>query len=175
MKRVMLAFVLVLPLGCKEQGKVAQSADPAFDQEWATLEKGGAEPLFIEGELHGAGLMGEVRRAVDPSSEGAVARAPAFNGPLPDAEVVKVIRQNLAAVKGCYQVEERAGNIGSGKAIVSLDIDGSSGAVTAVKIDAPAFQASKLPACINARAKAWTFPKFTATKHFSYPFVFVGG
>jgi hypothetical protein len=174
MKRAFLALVLVMPLGCKEQQKAA-AADPAFDQEWASLEQGGAEPLFIEGELHGAGLMGEVRRAVSPSSEGPVGRTPAFNGPLPDAEVVKVIRQNLPAVKSCYQVEERAGTIGSGKAIVSLDIDGASGAVTSVRIDAPAFQASRLPACVSARAKAWTFPKFTATKHFSYPFVFVGG
>ncbi len=174
MKRAVLALVLVVPLGCKQQSKVAAS-DPAFDEQWASLEKGGAEPLFIEGELHGAGLMGEVRRAVEPSSEGLVAHTPAFKGPLPDAEVVKVIRQNLPAVKGCYQMEERAGAIGSGKAIVTIDIDGSSGAVTNVRIDAPAFQASRLPACVSARARAWTFPKSTATKHFSYPFVFVGG
>ena len=42
--------------------------------------------------------------------------------------------------------------------------------------EAPAFAASNLPACLSARAKAWTFPKFTqGPKKFSYPFVFVGG
>lgn len=173
MKRALLALVLLVP-ACKTEQKTA-AGDPAFDQEWASLEKGGAEPLFIEGELHGAGLMGEVRRAVDPSSEGKALAPPAFNGPLPDGEVVKVIRANLPAVKGCYQIEERAGTIGSGKAIMTLEIDGASGTVSNVKIDAPAFSASHLPACVTGRAKSWTFPKFTATKKFSYPFVFVGG
>jgi hypothetical protein len=43
-------------------------------------------------------------------------------------------------------------------------------------VDAPAFSASHLPACVSARAKQWTFPKFTeGPKKFSYPFVFVGG
>lgn len=173
MKRALLVLVLLVP-ACKDRQKTA-AGDPAFDREWASLEKGGAEPLFIEGELHGAGLMGEVRRAVDPSSEGRALPSAEFKGPLPDGEVVKVIRQNLTAVKGCYQIEERAGTVGSGKAIMTLEIDGASGAVTDVKIDAPAFQASKLPACVSGRAKTWTFPKFTATKKFSYPFVFVGG
>jgi hypothetical protein len=174
MKRAPLGLLLLFPAACKDQQKTAGN-DPAFDQKWATLEKGGAEPLFIEGELHGAGLMGEVRRAVDPSSEGRAVAGTDFNGPLPDGEVVKVIRQNLAAVKGCYQIEERSGTVGSGKAIMTLEIDGASGAVTDVKIEAPAFSGSKLPACVSGRARTWTFPKFTATKRFSYPFVFVGG
>jgi hypothetical protein len=87
-----------------------------------------------------------------------------------------VIRANLPAVKGCYAVEERNGTVGSGKAIVSIEIDGGSGAVTNVSVDAPAFAASGLPGCVGNRAKGWTFPKFTqGPKKFSYPFVFVGG
>ncbi|MGZ3441512.1 MAG: AgmX/PglI C-terminal domain-containing protein, partial [Polyangia bacterium] len=67
------------------------------------------------------------------------------------------------------------GTVGSGKAIVSLEID-PAGTVQTVSVDAPAFADSKLPACITARAKGWTFPKFTqGPKKFSYPFVFVGG
>ena len=35
---------------------------------------------------------------------------------------------------------------------------------------------SRSSTCISARAKGWTFPKFTqGPKKFSYPFVFVGG
>ena len=115
-----------------------------------------------------------MRRAVDPPRERARA-ADIVSGPLPDAEVVSVIRHNLAAVKGCYEVEERAGTVGSGKAIVSLEID-PAGTVQPCHVEAPAFADSKLPACISARARGWTFPKFTAgPKKFSYPFVFVGG
>jgi hypothetical protein len=173
MKRLVLGLVLVVPLGCQKDATKSPAADPKFDEAWSQLAKQGAEPVFIEGDLHGAGLMGEVRRAVDPTSEGApVAKV---DGPLPDNEVVKVIRQNLPGVKGCYQIEERAGTVASGKAIVNLEIN-TSGAVESVKVDAPAFGASKLPACVTGRAKSWTFPAFTrGPKQFSYPFVFVGG
>jgi hypothetical protein len=120
--------------------------------------------------------MGEVRRAVDPPPDSVLAgRHDPLKGPLPDDQVVRVIRQNLAAVKGCYAVEERSGTVGSGKAIVSLEIS-PSGEVAEVKVDAPAFRESRLPACVSGRAKGWTFPRFTeGPKRFSYPFVFVGG
>lgn len=172
MKRIVLGLGLLLPFGC-DKGKPPR--DPAFDQKWSHLEKQGAEPLFIEGELHGAGLMGEVRRAVDPlGGPGPLGKEP-LPGQLPDGEVLKVIRSNLGAVKNCYQVEERAGTVGSGKAIVTLEI-AADGQVAAVQVDAPAFSMSKLPQCVSARAKHWVFPKFTAKepKRFSYPFVFVG-
>lgn len=173
--KYLIALALVMPLGCQKDKTVA-AGDPKFDQRWTELAKEGAEPLFIEGDLHGAGLMGEVRRAVEPNPEGKMmAPGAALPGPLPDGEVVRVIRQNLPGVKGCYQVEERAGTVGSGKAIVSIDID-PAGTVSNVSVDAPAFSASHLPACVTTRAKAWTFPKFSqGPKHFSYPFVFVGG
>jgi len=179
MKRMVLGLLLVVPLGCNKAGDgkaPAAKADPGFDKQWSELEHGGAEPVFIEGELHGAGLMGEVRRAVDPIGNGQspIAKDP-LQGPLPDLEVVKVIKANLAAVKGCYQIEERAGTVSSGKAIVTLQID-PAGSVSDVKVDAPSFAESKLPQCVGVRAKGWTFPKFTqGPKRFSYPFVFVGG
>jgi hypothetical protein len=179
MKRLALALFLLVPVGCKKdeptQAKTA-AADPAFDQQWSSLTKqGGAEPVYIEGELHGNGLMGEVRRAVDPIGNGSPLAAEALKGELPDSEAVKVIKANLPAVKACYAVEERNGTVGSGKAIVSLEID-NSGSVKEVKVDAPAFSASGLPGCVGNRARAWTFPKFTqGPKKFSYPFVFVGG
>jgi hypothetical protein len=174
MKRWVLGLVVLMPLACAKDKAAAR--DPEFDRTWADLEKNGAEPLFIEGELHGAGLMGEVRRAVEPASDGSPIAKQPLAGPLPDTEVVKVIRANLAAVKGCYQIEEKAGTVSSGKAIVTLEIGGD-GAVSNVRVDAPAFRASKLPQCVTGRAKSWTFPKFTSKepKRFSYPFVFVGG
>ena len=175
MKRIVLSLCVLSVAGCKKEEARAPAASAAFDRAWSDLEKKGAEPAYIEGELHGAGLMGEVRRAVDPiGAERSPLAGGALEGLLPDQEVVKVIKANLPAVKSCYQVEERNG-IGSGKAIVSLEIDGS-GSVTDVKVDAPAFQGSGLPVCVGNRARNWSFPKFSqGPKRFSYPFVFVGG
>jgi hypothetical protein len=176
MKRSWLAFVLVLPLGCAigcNRG-APKAGDPDFDRKWSDLEKA-TEPAFIEGETHGAGLVGEVRRAVDSTADLNTLSKDPLPGALPDPEVVKVIRANLAAVKGCYAVEERNGAVGSGKAIVTLEID-KGGSVANVKVDAPAFAASQLPECVSGRARAWTFPKVSqGPKRFSYPFVFVGG
>lgn len=169
MKRALFACI-VLVVGC-QKGAQQQQADPQFDAKWQQATSA-AEPAYIESQ-RGGGLLGEVRRAVDPPRS--VAGGDVVQGALPDSEVASVIKRNLPGVKGCYEVEERAGTVGSGKAIVSLEID-PAGTVQTVSVDAPAFRESKLPACIQARAKGWTFPKFTqGPKKFSYPFVFVGG
>jgi hypothetical protein len=168
-----LAFALALGLsaGCHK----APTASPAFERQWSQLEQSGAEPLFVESELHGAGLMGELRRAVEPVRGGAHHAPGILQGPLPDGEVVKVIRENLGAVKGCYALAEREGLTSSGKAIVNLEI-AASGEVTQVTVDAPAFGGSHLPSCVSGQARGWTFPRFSqGPKRFSYPFVFVGG
>ena len=171
MKRAFFACI-VLVVGChKEAAPTAVKPDPAFDAKWQQATSA-AEPAYIESQ-RGGGLLGEVRRAVDPPRTGAGDAV--VKGTLPDPEVVSVIKRNLPAVKGCYEIEERAGTVGSGKAIVSIEID-PAGTVQNVSVEAPAFAASKLPSCIQARAKGWTFPKFTeGPKKFSYPFVFVGG
>jgi len=163
--------------GCKSEEPKAKApaGDPAFEKQWAALANGGSEPLVIESSVHGAGLMGELRRATDPGPGPMLQAEESLKGELPDDQVVRVIRSNLAGVKGCYQVAERAAAIGSGKAIMSVEI-APSGAVSSVRVDAPAFSSSPLPACMTDRAKAWTFPKFTqGPKRYSYPFVFVGG
>jgi hypothetical protein len=168
MKRLLLGLALV-SVGCQRK------ADDQFDQQWAQLVKAGAEPAFIESDLHGAGLLGEVRRAVEPRpSDHQIAVPSIFPGALPDGEVVRVIRQNFGAIKGCYALAEREGP-SSGKAIVSIDID-AAGSVSGVAVDAPAFQSTHLSSCVSGRARAWTFPKAAqGPKHFSYPLVFAGG
>ena len=171
MSRLALALLFVLPLACEKKPPPAASS-ANFDKQWQKLEAD-SEPLFIEG---GSGLMGEVRRAVDQPAS-AVAQEP-WKGELPDPEVIRVIRSNLGSIKACYTIAEKANGqeLGAGKAIVNLEIEGT-GLVSRVQIDAPAFAASKLPECMSARARAWTFPKFTdkVAKKFAYPFVFVGG
>lgn len=166
-------FVGALLLAACHHEPAKSKSDPQFDAKWQAIVAA-SQPAVIAGE-RGGGLMGEVRRAVDTPSAPAVAAVDTMPGPLPDPEVVTVIRRNLPGVKGCYEVEERAGTVGSGKAIVSLEI-APAGTVSNVAVEAPDFAASKLPACIQSRARGWTFPKFTeGPKKFSYPFVFVGG
>jgi hypothetical protein len=170
------AWVSLSMVGCKSESASAPvaKADPAFDRQWTELARGGSEPVVIESDVHGAGLMGELRRAAD-SPAGSVLATDPLKGELPDDQVVRVIRSNLAGVKGCYQVAEKASAIGSGKAIMSVEIQ-PTGEVSSVRVDAPAFTASPLPGCMSERARSWTFPKFTqGPKRFSYPFVFVGG
>ena len=171
-RRFTVLWATILLAACSQK---KEANDPKFDSEWSQLTQQGAEPAFIEGEKHGSGLMGEVRRALPTPTDKLLPAGATFPGALPDPEVVKVIRSNLPGVKGCYAVEERAGTVGSGKAIVSIEID-PAGTVSNVRVDAPAFSGSGLPNCVTNRAKAWTFPKFTqGPKKFSYPFVFVGG
>jgi hypothetical protein len=167
-----LGLALAIPVtGCHK----GPAASPDFERQWAQLEHSGAEPLFVESELHGAGLMGELRRAVEPVHGAAHHAAGILPGALPDGEVVKVIRENLGAVKGCYALGEREGLTASGKAIVNLEI-APSGEVKAVTVDAPAFGSSHLGSCVSGQARGWTFPRFSqGPKRFSYPFVFVGG
>jgi hypothetical protein len=172
MKRILMLGVC-LAAACKsgEQG----TAPTGFDQKWAALANAGADPAVIEGDSGGTALVGELRRATDQPTGALIAGADPMKGQLPDEQVVRVIRSNLAGVKGCYQVAERTGSVGSGKAIMSVEIQGN-GEVSSVSIDAPAFQSSTLPGCMSDRAKSWAFPKFTqGPKRFSYPFVFVGG
>ena len=169
MKRALFACI-VLVVGCHKSAP-QQASDPQFDAKWQQATSA-AEPAYIESQ-RGGGLLGEVRRAVDPPR--GAAGGDVVEGAVPGPEVGRVSKRNLPGVKGCYEVEERAGTVGSGKAIVSLEID-PAGTVQTVNVEAPAFRESELPACIQARAKGWTFPKFTqGPKKFSYPFVFVGG
>ncbi len=173
MNRIVISLALFALVGCKKEESTSKP-NPEFEKKWAELEKN-ADPAFIENQAGGAGLLGEVRRSIDPPSDGKSAMVGELKGELPDPEVVRVIRANLPEVKACYRLEEHNAAVGSGKAIVTLSID-RTGTVSSVQVDAPAFSFSKLPACLSQHARAWTFPRFTqGPKMFSYPFVFVGG
>src|SRR5213595_2594095 len=112
MKRVLVLVVALV--GCNKSAGPSAKSDPQFDQKWQQATSA-AEPAYIESQ-RGGGLLGEVRRAIDaPKPDGTA--APVVKGTLPDPEVAIVIKRNLPAVKACYEVEERAGNVGSGKAI----------------------------------------------------------
>ena len=162
-------------------GAGASTSDPEFDKKWAALAQAGADVAYIEDD-RGEGLMGNVRRAsrvkADPQ---AVLTGPAAAqaADLPEQpagqEVQRIIRGNLMAVRGCYMNMARTGQARSGKAIVSFAI-GADGRPASVRVDAPTFHDTPLPACVTAQIARWSFPRSQkGGGSVSYPFVFVGG
>ena len=159
----------------------ASTSDPEFDKKWAALAQAGADVAYIEDD-RGEGLMGNVRRA----SRVKAAPPPVLTGPaaaeaaaLPEQpageEVQRIIRGNLMAVRGCYMNVARTGQARSGKAIVSFSI-GADGRPASLRVDAPAFHDTPLPACVTAQISRWSFPRSQkGGGSVSYPFVFVGG
>jgi outer membrane biosynthesis protein TonB len=160
----------------------APTSDSEFDKKWAALAQAGTDVAYIEDD-RGEGLMGNVRRAsrvkADPPPVlGAPAAAQAV-ADLPEQpageEVQRIIRGNLMAVRGCYMNMARTGQARSGKAIVSFAI-GADGRPASVRVDAPTFHDTPLPACVTAQIARWSFPRSQkGGGSVSYPFVFVGG
>jgi hypothetical protein len=185
-------WLLLLTSGCTKATPTAPSpapaaghaaaTDPGFDKAWTNLAQKGVDAFYIEDD-RGEGLMGNVLRA----QGGALAVAPDLQAslrqpgarPLPVSpdpdDVQKVIRQNLSGVKSCYLRITRDGESRSGKAIVSFQV-GASGHVEELRVDAPAFSGTSLPACVTGQIAHWTFPASQkGGLAISYPFVFVGG
>jgi hypothetical protein len=162
--------------------KAIAPADPNFDRAWTSLAQKGVDAFYIEDD-RAEGLMGNVLRA----QSGALAMAPDLQAslrqpggqalpvsPNPE-EVQKVIRQNLAGVKSCYLRVARDGDSRSGKAIVSFLV-GASGHVEDLRVEAPAFTDTPLPACVSGQIAHWVFPASQkGGLAVSYPFVFVSG
>ena len=192
MRQLLAPVLLSLPLlagaaACSKPApppapRAASPANPDFDRAWTNLAQKGVDAFYIEDD-RGEGLMGNVLRA----QSGALAMAPDLQAslrqpggqglpvaPNPE-EVQKVIRQNLAGVKSCYLRVARDGDSRSGKAIVSFLI-GASGHVEDLRVDAPAFTGTPLPACVTGQIAHWVFPASQkGGLAVSYPFVFVSG
>lgn len=182
-----LLLVLTGTLACSKPApppaaKTTAPADPTFDRAWTNLAQKGVDAFYIEDD-RAEGLMGNVLRA----QSGALAMAPDLQNSLrqpggqalPESpnpeEVQKVIRQNLAGVKSCYLRVARDGESRSGKAIVSFLV-GASGHVEELRVDAPSFSGTSLPACVTGQIAHWVFPPSQkGGLAVSYPFVFVGG
>lgn len=164
-------------LACSKDRAPAAS-DPAFEKKWAELAKAGVDVEYIEDD-RAEGLMGSVRRASRtkeaPPPPSAVAAAGGLPQQLTSEEIQRVIRSNLAAVKGCYVAMARTGAAPSGKAIVTFTVDGA-GKPQGVRVDAPTFTGTRLPTCLSSQISFWTFPRSqNGGGTVSYPFVFVGG
>jgi hypothetical protein len=151
--------------------KQAPPEDPAFESRWKTAASG-AEVLTI-GDDSGEALMGNVRRAGRPKGDDSPQTTGSLPAQLGGDQVQRVIRSNLASVKGCY-ISVARHTPRTGKAIVSFTV-GADGRPSNVQVDAPSFQGTALPGCLTAQVSVWSFPPSQkGSGAVSYPFVFVG-
>jgi hypothetical protein len=172
MRSFTLAAMLACTFGCTHATQ--EPADAEFASRWKALAASGTELFYVEQE-RGQGLLGSVHRAGSPPPVEAPAGAAQRPGLLGDQDVSRLIRGRLSSVKHCYMLEEQSGNTASGKAIITFKIT-PGGGVEEVRVDAPAFSRSQLPACVINQVRSWQFPKFAGeAMTVSYPFVFVGG
>jgi hypothetical protein len=167
MKRTVLVLVgvtCVLAVGCK-----TRKESPDFERRFAEAKKtsGLSDVQIID--TSGAGdLKGNVQRLgapTPPPTAGDLRKLPIK---LTQNQVGIYIRRQLARLTGCQQHARGK----SGKALLTVKIQ-SSGRVSSVLVDAPAFSGTKLSRCLRAGAMRWHFPRFRkGPLSYSYPFIF---
>jgi hypothetical protein len=164
------AVLVLLGVGCSRK---PPSEDPAFEARWQQVT--GANEAVTVGDESGVSLSANVRRTSRPKVERGAASAGGLPVEPPGDDIDRVIRGNLAGIKGCYLAAARRGNGRSGKAIVTFSI-GSDGRPANVRVEAPSFVDTALPTCMTAQVSFWAFPRSQkGATAVSYPFVFVGG
>ncbi len=92
--------------------------------------------------------------------------------PLPDDLLVRVIRERVATLSACYELDARTGAARSDKAFVSLSI-AETGEVTHAGFETELASAG-LRECVRQRVESWIFPQFeSGPKEIRYPLVYV--
>ena len=78
------------------------------------------------------------------------------------------IRRQLARLHSCQTAAQGK----SGRALLTLTIT-TTGRVSAVQVDAPAFSGTRMARCLQQGAKRWRFPAFQqGPLTYTYPFIF---
>jgi len=99
---------------------------------------------------------------------------PALRPPPPQADVMKVVTNNRAGIKICYQrALTRDNSLTHGKLSVKLSI-GISGRVKHVAVDGPTQFRLLLEPCIKEVAQRWVFPQASEEYGTEFPLVFQG-
>jgi len=164
--------------------RLGAKPDPKFDEAWRALAARSddeAEVFYIEDD-RGEGLMGRVRRArtlakpAPPPTPPADTPSPQGEPEVPNGDAVSAaVRSNIPAIKACYLQLTREGTLISGRAILSFTVE-KEGVAKNVRVEAPAFQETRLPRCMSQQVERWVFPRSKrGGLAVSYPFVFVGG
>lgn len=161
---VLFSGACVLAVGCK-----ARQESPAFERRFAEAKKkSGLKEVQIIDTSKAGDLKGNVQRLgapTPPPTAGTLRKLPIK---LTQNQVGIYIRRQLARLTGC-QAQARGK---SGKALLTVRIE-STGRVSAVQVDAPAFSGTKLARCLKQGAQRWRFPRFRkGPLSYTYPFIF---
>lgn len=156
--------VCLLMVGCK-----ARKESPDFERRFAEAKKrSGLDDVQIIDTSKAGDLKGNVQRLGTPTPPPTAVTQRKLPIKLTQNQVGIYIRRQLARLTVCQQ--EARGK--AGKALLTVKIE-SSGRVSSVQVDAPAFSGTKLSGCLQAGALRWRFPRFRkGPLTYTYPFIF---
>jgi hypothetical protein len=108
---------------------------------------------------------GEV--AVPPSEGG-----PQIDGPIDSAAIAQAMKDQIKAIKSCYEGALKRDRTLAGKLVLRMEID-AAGHTVSVDFDDDTLKSAQIERCIQSRAAHWHFPKHQGeTITVAYPLVF---
>ena len=98
---------------------------------------------------------------------------PIVDGPISGAEISRVLKHNMRAMRDCYEHALKRDPTLAGKVELRFTIE-ESGRVEDVAVESTSLKSVQLAACIADRSKAWRFPKPNGeVVAVTYPIVFM--
>lgn len=98
---------------------------------------------------------------------------PVVDGPISGAEISRVLKHNMRAMRDCYEHALKRDPTLAGKVELRFTIE-ESGRVEDVAVESTSLKSVQLAACIADRSKAWRFPKPNGeVVAVTYPIVFM--
>lgn len=169
MRRVCFLFAALALVGCSRGQAGSSEFDQRFEQ--AKKENGLSQAVVIEAPS-GQQLQTNVQRVGEPFPPEGAKLTKKLPDTLSPRLLARILRRRVSRLKYCLL--EGTARRKTGKVILTLTIS-SSGRVSSVKVDAPAFKNTGLAECIRQTAQLWRFPSFKrgSVTH-SYPIIFRG-
>ena len=169
MRHISIIVAIAALAGCSRRPSNSTEFDQRFQQ--AKQINGLSQAVVIEAPT-GQALQTNVQKVGEPfPPEGAT-----LTKKLPDTLsprlLAKILRRRVSRLKYCLL--EGPAQRRTGQVLLTLTIT-SSGRVSSVKVDAPAFKNTGLAQCIRETAELWRFPRFRkgSVTH-TYPIIFRG-
>lgn len=150
-----------------------QGVDIAGSGEEAGTRGGGSGEGVGIGDLktEGGGSVQTGKKTETKVTGSAAAQAPEVDGELSSAQIARVMKRQLKALRDCYERALKRDRTLKGKIVIRFEIL-ESGRTANVDID-DRMGSSDVAKCIEGRAKYWRFPKPDGGSVFvSYPVVF---
>ncbi len=135
-----------------------QGVDIASDGGAGTRGGGSGEGVGI-GELgtSGGGSVASGKKTEASIAGRAVAEAPEVDGELTAAQINRVMKRNMSAIKSCYERALKRDPSLKGKLLIEFEIL-ENGRTSMVEFGG-SLRSSDVESCIKKRAKYWRFPK----------------